>query len=105
MTRLAHNGLIFAVLSLAFFPPEAFAQGETTRAVGGQLADATGAAIVGTTVTVTNRETGSTRSAKTDEAGRFNFPQLKPGSYAVRIEAQGFEPQEADNVFSGLGQR
>ena len=38
-------------------------------------------------------------------AGRFNFPQLKPGSYAVGIEAQGFEPQGADNVFSGLGQR
>ena len=31
-------------------------------------------------------------AAKTDEAGRFNFPQLKPGAYAVRIEAQGFEP-------------
>src|ERR1700730_16580841 len=105
MTRLAHNGLIFAVLSLAFFPPEAFAQGETTSAVGGQVADATGAAIVGTTVTVTNRETGLTRSAKTDEAGRFNFPQLKPGTYSVKVEAQGFEPQRNDNVISGLGQK
>src|ERR1700730_14610836 len=105
MTRLAHNGLIFAVLSLAFFPPEAFAQGETTSAVGGQVADATGAAIVGTTVTVTNRETGSTRSAKTDEAGRFNFPQLKPGNYSVKVDAQGFDPQQNDNVFSGLGQK
>ncbi len=42
---------------------------------------------------------------KTDEAGRFNFPQLKPGSYKVEINAQGFESQTANNVFSGLGQK
>ena len=56
-------------------------------------------------MTVIDRETGLKRSAKTDDAGRFNFPQLKPGSYAVRVEAQGFEPQQADNVVSGLGQK
>ena len=56
-------------------------------------------------MTITSRDTGSKRSAKTDESGRFNFPQLKPGAYTVKIEAQGFEQQEADNVFSGLGQK
>ena len=56
-------------------------------------------------MTVINRETGLKRSARTDDAGRFNFPQLKPGTYTVRVEAQGFEPQQADNVFSGLGQK
>ena len=36
--------------------------------------------------------------------GRFNFPQLKPGTYTVSVEASGFEPQQVQNVFSGLGQ-
>ncbi len=54
---------------------------------------------------ITNHETGLQRSAQTDAAGRFNFPQLKPGTYSVRAEAQGFEPQENDNVASGLGQK
>jgi len=27
-----------------------------------------------------NKETGLKRTAKTDESGRFNFPQLKPGT-------------------------
>ena len=45
------------------------------------------------------------RSAKTDEEGRFNFPQLKPGTYSVRVEAEGFDPQQNDNVVSGLGQK
>ena len=97
--------LVFLVVAIAVLSAEALGQGETTSAIVGQATDATGAVVPGATVTVTSHDTGSKRSAKTDEAGRFNFPQLKPGSYAVRIEAQGFEPQEADNVFSGLGQR
>ena len=37
--------------------------------------------------------TGSKRSVNTDEAGRFNLPQLKPGAYKVEISARGFEAQ------------
>lgn len=59
----------------------------------------------GATVTVTNKETGLKRAARTDESGRFNFPQLKPGTYSVKVEAQGFEPQENDSVSAGLGQK
>jgi hypothetical protein len=71
----------------------------------GQVTDATNAAVSGATVTITNRETASRRSAKTDDGGRFNFPQLKPGAYSVRVEAEGFEPRQNDNVFSGLGEK
>ena len=86
-------------------PLGAWAQGETTSAIQGQATDATGAIVRGATVTITSRDMGAKRSAITDEAGRFNFPQLKPGTYSVKIEAPGFEPQEAGNVFSGLGQK
>jgi hypothetical protein len=61
--------------------------------------------VAGATVTVTNHETALKRSARTDDSGRFNFPQLKPGTYSVKVEAQGFEPQRNDNVGSGLGQK
>jgi hypothetical protein len=81
------------------------AQGETTSAILGEVTDSTGAVVPGAMVTVVNRDTGLKRSAATDAGGRFNFPQLKPGTYTVKAEAQGFEPQEADNVFSALGQK
>ncbi len=71
----------------------------------GQVTDATNASIPGATVTITNRETGLRRSVKTDAEGRFNFPQLKPGTYTVKVEAVGFTPQQNDNVISGLGQK
>ena len=102
--RIVH--LAFALMiAVSLFSAEAMAQGETTSAIVGQVSDATNAAVPGATVTVTNRETGATRKAKTDDAGRFNFPQLKPGSYSVRVEAEGFEPQKNDSVVSGLGQK
>ena len=100
--------LSFSVLvasTLFLFAPRCAAQGETTSAIIGQVTDPTGAAVPGATVTVANHDTGLERYAKTDIEGRFNFPQLKPGTYSVRVKAQGFEPQEIDNVFSCLGQK
>ncbi len=95
--------LVFTVACL--HPLKALAQGETTSAIVGQVRDTANAVIAGATVIITNNETGLKRSARTDDAGRFNFPQLKPGTYSVRAEAQGFNPGQNDNVISGLGQK
>lgn len=79
------------------------AQGETTSAIVGRVADPSGAAVAAATVTVTNGGNGLTRSVKTDAAGRFTFPQLKPGSYSAEVLAGGFEPQRIP-VTAALGQ-
>ncbi len=104
MARAAN--FAFLVLTVAcLLPARALAQGETTSAIVGQVRDTTDAVVPDVTVTITNRETGLRRSARTDDTGRFNFPQLKPGTYSVRAEAQGFDPGQNDNVVSGLGQK
>src|ERR1700675_5039817 len=104
MTHLLRLVLILAVVA-SLSRHQALAQGETTSAIVGQVRDTTNAVVPGATVTIANPETGLRRSAKTDEAGRFNFPQLKPGTYSVKAEAQGSEPRQNDNVVSGLGQK
>ncbi len=81
------------------------AQGETTSAIVGSVTDPAGAAIPDATVTAANIEDGLTRSVKTDESGRFSFPQLKPGTYSVKAEAAGFEAQRNSSVSAGLGQK
>lgn len=105
MHRAALVGLLGVVGWFLTSSPRAWAQGETTSAIEGQIADATAAAIPGATVTIRNRDTGTQRSLKTDDQGRFNFPQLKPGTYSVKVQAEGFDPQENDTVFAGLGQK
>jgi carboxypeptidase family protein len=104
MLRAARFALV--VLSLAcLYSRQAVAQGETTSAIVGEVRDTTNAVLPAAIVTVTNRETSLKRRAVTDGAGRFGFPQLKPGAYSVRAEARGFEPQQNDHVVSSLGQK
>ena len=98
--------IAFLVLTVAcLLPAEAPGQGETTSAIVGEVRDATDAIVAGATVTIANHETGLKRTARTDDAGRFNFPQLKPGAYSVKVEARGFAPRQNDNVIAGLGQK
>ena len=91
--------------TVLFSAPYVRGQGETTSAIVGQVTDPSGAAVPGAAVIITSRETGLTRSVNTDADGRFSFPQLKPGAYSVKVEAPGFESQQNDNVFSGLGEK
>ena len=100
VTRLA------AVCSLSLLIPlGALAQGETTSAIVGNVQDPANAAVADARVTITSRETGLKRETTTDDSGRFNFPQLKPGVYSVKVEAPGFESQKNDGVQAALGQK
>ena len=103
MARFILIGLLLTTTCFVI-PVKTKAQGEITSAILGQVNDPTHAAVPGATVTITNQEIGLKRVAKTDDTGHFNFPQLKPGTYTVRVEAEGFASQQNDGVFSGLGQ-
>jgi len=96
--------LALLVSTLAVQVPS-LAQGETTSAIVGTVTDPSGAVLPGATVTVTNVENGLKRLVKTDDSGRFSFPQLKPGTYAVKAEADRFEAQQNNTVSAGLGQK
>ncbi len=102
----AMRSLLLAALAVLVWSPDSlWAQGETTSAIGGSVNDPAGAAIARATVTITSTDNGLQRSMKTDEAGRFNFPQLKPGPYSVTVDMDQFESQRNDSVLAGLGQK
>ncbi len=105
MPRTLISIFALAALLLSLSSEAAYPQGETTSAIVGTVSDVTGAAVPGALVVVTNKETGLARNAKTDESGRFNFTQLKPGPYTVEVQAEGFETRRDENVDSGLGQK
>jgi len=95
-----------AVCSISLLIPlGALAQGETTSAIVGNVQDPANAAVADARVTITGRDTGLKRETTTDDSGRFNFPQLKPGVYSVKVEAPGFESQQNDAVQALLGQK
>src|SRR6202158_2618625 len=111
MANLWACNLILLMQPLAFLASMlairavALAQGQTPSAIVGSVTDPTGAAIPGATVTVANEKNGLKRSVKTDDSGRFSFPQLKPGTYSVKAEADRFESQQNNTISAGLGQK
>jgi Carboxypeptidase regulatory-like domain/TonB dependent receptor-like, beta-barrel len=56
----------------------------------GNVADETGAAVPGATVTITHVETGTSRDAVTDATGAYRFGTLQPGTYTVTVKLTGF---------------
>ena len=78
-----------AVVLTAFSVSPAFAQTLYGSLVG-NITDPSGAAIPGVSVVVTNPATGFTRQAATDERGAYQFNNLLPGNYDVKISAGSF---------------
>jgi hypothetical protein len=62
-----------------------------TATISGIVKDSSGAVIPGVSVTVTNAETGTSRSGQTGSDGSYRFPALQVGTYDVRAEHPGFQ--------------
>jgi hypothetical protein len=78
------------------------AQGETTSAIVGSVTDPPGRRSRRHRDRHEHREWPET-IRKTDDSGRFSFPQLKPGAYSVKAEADRFEAQQNNSVSADWG--
>ena len=67
----------------------AFGQG-TNGSLSGQITDATGAVIVGASVTLNNVDTNLAQIVVTDSTGEYQFKLVPPGNYSLNVSAQGF---------------
>ena len=75
---------------------------QTTGRIQGQVVDAQGAAVPGATVTVTSPALQGSLTQVSDGEGRFRFPSVPPGRYAVKSELSSFKTVELNNVEVGL---
>src|SRR5260370_21957053 len=82
------NRLFGAAALLLALGVSRFAEGLGT--IGGNVVDPSGALIPGAKVTITEVGTGLTRSAASDEQGRYVIPSLRPATYELTSENPGF---------------
>lgn len=69
----------------------ALVQAQTfTGSITGAVTDQTGAVMVGAQVLLTNAATGETREQRSNTDGRYNFAQLQPGFYSIKVTQTGF---------------
>lgn len=80
--------LFVALLVLSSFSAS-FAQ-TTTASISGTVTDAQQAVVSGANVTARNTDTGLSRTAQTNDEGRYNFVNLPIGGYEVTVEAASF---------------
>jgi len=79
-----------------------FAQEAT---IVGTVTDPSGAAVPNVKITISNTDTGLTRSISTAGDGQYAAPSLSIGHYTVRAEAPGFRADEQKNVTLNVGDR
>ena len=66
--------------------------------IAGLVSDATGAAVAGAHIVVTNKGTNTPLAITTGGSGDYTAPNLSPGQYRIEIVASGFKKFIQDNV-------
>ncbi len=90
-------GIKLVHILIAFLPFGLAAQVISSSVVG-DAQDASGAAVPGAAVVITNISTGASRTSNTDEAGGYVFPQLPPGDYSLSVTRTGFKRYEVSKI-------
>ncbi len=81
----------FTLLAVLLAIPLSLHAQQYSGTIVGTVADSTGAAIPGATVTVINTENGSKTSQKSGAQGEFTFAQLPVGKYEVHVTQGNFK--------------
>ena len=97
LKRTLRLPLFLSLLVLFALPALVF--GQTTGAsLKGRVTDEAGAALPGVTVTVSNPDTGFSRSTVTGADGSYFFPSIPAGTYSINADLSGFASVTTEKV-------
>ena len=82
--------LASVLLFTLFFPALLRAQLDT-GGITGTVTDPTGAVVPGAQVILTNTATSAAQTMPSTSTGTYSFTGVRPGTYDLRVEAQGFD--------------
>ena len=91
------------VLGLLAFYLATFAQ-DPVASLEGEIRDASGGAIAGATVTVTNLDMGYQQTQTASPMGLYKFSQLPPGRYKISVQRDGFATFEQQPIQLNVSQ-
>jgi hypothetical protein len=66
--------------------------------INGTVKDSTGAVVPDSNVTLTEVDTGVQQTTKSNAAGDYSLPDLKPGTYMVAVTKEGFKEVRSSNI-------
>jgi hypothetical protein len=71
---------------------------QSTTSLRGAITDANGGRVAGAVVTISNSKTGFTRQTNSGGTGEYQFLQIPPDTYEVKVEQQGFRVATQNGV-------
>ncbi|MBO0800086.1 MAG: carboxypeptidase regulatory-like domain-containing protein, partial [Blastocatellia bacterium] len=83
---------------MAIFPMASMSGQTFYGSIVGTVTDQTGAAVSGSTITLTNLATGERRTGSADSEGAYRFVNLVPGTYRMAMEHPGFRRYTRDQI-------
>ncbi len=98
---MKHRALLLITVLLCVVP-HAIAQ-SVSGSITGSVIDASGAALPGASISITNVATGVDTPTKSNGAGYFNASNLIAGTYRVEVSATGFKSVSRGEVQVGIG--
>jgi len=87
---------IFVLTILALLT--ALAAAQSTSSLNGSVTDASGAAVSGAKIVLTETATGLARTTTSNASGLYQFLDVPPGDYRLEANAKGFAPFLASNL-------
>lgn len=102
--RRGASALLLTALATALFSMSPAYSQSTTANVLGVVTDDSGAVVPGANVVATNTQTGASRAAVTDTAGRYRLPGLQVGEYRVDASFAGFKTVTRSGITLVIGQ-
>ena len=90
------------VILTAILSGTLLAQNEAASLTG-VVTDSSGAVVPRVAVRLVNSETGETYQASSNDSGNYDFPLLKPGSYALTAEMTGFQQVQQSGIVLETG--
>src|SRR6188472_4550474 len=98
---MVHRLLVcVALLAAVAFPVSAQTpSGE----ISGTVVDSSGSVLPGVRVTLTNSATNAVRLTQTNDSGLYVFPAVPPGTYALKVELEGFSTAQQTDINVQVG--
>jgi len=95
-SRFRFLGVLGLLSAFLLFPT--FAHGQFRAGIQGTVTDASGAAVPGATVVITNEETGVAQETVSGDGGFYRVSGLSPGRYRVAVSLTGFKEAVTEHV-------
>jgi hypothetical protein len=95
--------LVYTLAALLVFTVSGAKAQSNNASIDGVITDPNGGSVVGATVTLVSKDTGTTSTFTSETDGLYSFRNVVPGNYELRVTAPGFGEYVQEGILVRVG--